>query len=426
MTDSSETLQNDMSSSEADGNDDFLLPGYEAGPNDSGVKHSIGKLEQAGRNLKPHLPLHLAIESQPCEEEAQSWGYRCNCTFQIVRDETSRTFHYAMRHKGTPIRLGTSFFLIANRRIQAAMRGLMDDVLNHSSYAQSAISRGLTSLTFASSWNDASTSDCIVTLLYGEPLDEQEWKAEAESVCKTLNLRQMHGRSKKCLLSVLDPEFSTLRDSLFLDKSTYSINLSSECNKGTNDVVQVKYEKPDNAFYHPNAHAMKEALQWMLERLSSIQQELGSCRLLEMYCGCGAHTVALAKSGMLQEILAIELDHRLIQACIRNVALNELQSTIQVAQGDAGMWAKRFYKNSSKNYNILLVDPPRAGLDQDVCNMAKQGSFNHFLYISCGHKALLRDLERLSDVFEVIHCRQLDLFPRTDSIETLVHLRRKE
>jgi tRNA (uracil-5-)-methyltransferase len=418
-----------MSSSQPDGNDDFVLPGYEAGANDSGVEHSIRKLEQAGRNLKPHLPIHLPIESQPCKEEAQALGYRSNCTFQIVRDESNRTFHYAMRHKGTPICLGTSLFPIANRRIQTAMMGLLDDVLNHASYSQSAISRGLTSLTFASAWNDTPDSDCIVTLLYGEPLDEQEWKTEAESVCKMLNLRQMHGRSKKCLLSVLDPESSTLRDSLFLDTRTYSVSLISNKeieNDASDNIVQVKYEKPDNAFYHPNACAMKEALQWMLQRLSSIQQELGSCRLLEMYCGCGAHTVALAKSGMLNDILAIELDPRLIQACVRNVALNGLQSTIQVAQGDAGTWAKRFYKKSSQDYNILLVDPPRAGLDQDVCNMAKQGSFHHFLYISCGHKALLRDLGRLSDIFEVIHCRQLDLFPRTDSIETLVHLRRKE
>ena len=412
--------------------DNVILPGYEAGPNDSGMDHSMRKLEQAGRNLVSHLPpLHnFAIESRPCVEEASSWAYRCNCTFQIVRDDRDgRDFHsYAMRHKGTPIRLGAPFFPIANRRIQYAMKSLMENVLNHSAYSNSAITRGLTSVTFASAWDDAPTSDCILTLIYGEPVDEQQWRTEAAMVCKMLNLRQLHGRSKKWLLSVLDKDSSTLRDTVFISTFNYGVYLSStDCSKDdTNEIIQVKYEKPDNAFYHPNSHAMRDALQWMLERLWNIRQDLSNCRLLEMYCGCGAHTVALAKSGMLEEVLAIELDHRLAQACRRNVALNDLESTIQIAQCDAGTWAKRFFKKSNaQNYNILLVDPPRAGLDQEVCRMAKLG-FNHFLYISCGHKALLRDLERLSDTFEVIHCRQLDLFPRTDSIETLVHLRRKK
>ncbi len=399
---------------------DFTLPGYEAGPHDSGVEHSLRKLKQSGRNLKSHLPLHLDIESRPCRTEAESWAYRCHCTFQILQDGSS--FHYAMRHKGNPIPLGVPFFPIATQRIQLAMKGFVEEVVHKST--QSAITRGLTSVTFASAWDDSPIADCIVTLLYGEPVDEEEWKREAHSVCQVLHLRQLNGRSKKSLFSVRDHTVSTLRDSVFLTSGT--VSLCSPPDATPDNTVEIKYEKPETAFYHPNAFAMKDALQWMLERLVNIHTELGACRLLEMYCGCGAHTVALAKSGMVEKILAIELDHRLIQACIHNVVLNDIQSIVEVSQGDAGIWAKRFYEKSSQNFNTLLVDPPRAGLDQDVCDMAKKGSFNDFLYISCGHKALLRDLQRLSDVFEVIHCRQLDLFPRTDSIETLVHLRRKQ
>ena len=107
-------------------------------------------------------------------------------------------------------------------------------------------------------------------------------------------------------------------------------------------------------------------------------------------------------------------------------------------------------------YDILLVDPPRQGLDNEVCRMAMMdmnetaavgastnegnedhsvdheidlhgsGCFQNILYVSCGHQALLRDLERLSSAYKVINCVQMDLFPRTDSIETLVHLRKRE
>jgi tRNA/tmRNA/rRNA uracil-C5-methylase (TrmA/RlmC/RlmD family) len=160
-----------------------------------------------------------------------------------------------------------------------------------------------------------------------------------------------------------------------------------------------------------------------------------------MYCGCGAHTVALAKTGLLKQVLAVELDPRLVLACKRNIQLNELESLASVQQGDAGQWAGKEFRrrrrqqnenidtpqSSGHMYDILLVDPPRAGLDDQVCQMALKadtGNFQDFLYISCGHEALLRDLERLSPAYKVIECAQMDLFPRTNSIETLVHLQR--
>jgi tRNA (uracil-5-)-methyltransferase len=139
--------------------------------------------------------------------------------------------------------------------------------------------------------------------------------------------------------------------------------------------------------------------------------------------------------------LAVELDPRLVLACKRNIQLNELESLASVQQGDAGQWAGKEFRrrrrqqnenidtpqSSGHMYDILLVDPPRAGLDDQVCQMALKadtGNFQDFLYISCGHEALLRDLERLSPAYKVIECAQMDLFPRTNSIETLVHLQR--
>mmetsp|Transcript_557 Transcript_557/g.860 ORF Transcript_557/g.860 Transcript_557/m.860 type:complete len:160 (-) Transcript_557:102-581(-) len=91
----------------------------------------------------------------------------------------------------------------------------------------------------------------------------------------------------------------------------------------------------------------------------------------------------------------------------------------------------------NQDYDVLLVDPPRSGLDEKVCNMALNGTFTHIIYISCGRHALLKDLQRLccckeeeedekSSCFEVVDCALLDLFPRTkESVESLVHLRRR-
>ena len=411
---------------------DFALPGsYEAGPHESGRKHSASKLRRAAECLEPMLPQHVKIESVVCKNERETWTYRCQCTFQIVSADGTGGLEYAMRTQGKAIPIGAPYFPIATRRIQAAMSILMEEILVNSSDFPD-IARGLTSLTFSSAWHDTPESDCIVTLMYGEPIDETKWKSQAMLVCQWMKLRQLYGSARKALIAAM-PDVkcrSTLRDTIYIHKSSswvVSLQESLDDSTTSNPTIKVHYEKPNSAFFHPNAFAMKDALHWILDRLSYIDQDASSMGcLLEMYCGCGAHTVALGKSGLLQQIMAIELDHRLIEACERNVRLNGLESIVQVVHSDAGTWAKRSYKWAGSGYDILLVDPPRAGLDEDVCSMAKKGEFIHLLYISCGHKALIRDLERLSDCFEVVHCRQLDLFPRTNSIETLVHLRRQQ
>jgi 23S rRNA (uracil1939-C5)-methyltransferase len=381
-----------------------------------------------------------------------------------------------MRHLGRPIDLGTNRFPIATKRIQDAMEKFMEQILNNPSSASewSGISKHLTSCTFSSAWKDAPNADCILTLHYDHPLDESCWKRQAQRVCEILELRQLNGRSKGVVLFArAEGSFTgeegvemeaTIRDTVFLtqrncqgveEKINWSVSLDNQAVVSAM-TYSVMYEKPETAFYHPNASAMLKALAWMLDRLTDIVQRHrattgkthAACSLLEMYCGCGAHTVALGRTGLLSKILAVELDPRLVLACERNVTLNRLESLVEVRRSDAGQWAKeesrrrrRKKGNGAENngecrdaeeqiYDILLVDPPRQGLDERVCQMALQSDgsmhFMDFLYISCGHQALLRDLERLAPVYEVVHCAQMDLFPRTDSIETMVHLRRRK
>ena len=236
---------------------------------------------------------------------------------------------------------------------------------------------------------------------------------------------------------------------------------------------------------------MLTALRWILNRLVWIRSHKSNNRnsnksknqnthhntllkVLELYCGCGAHTMAMGKSGLVSHIEAIELEPHLVQACARNITVNALTSMITVQRNDAGRWSQeataaaaaraararrhRHGVGSSDTitadttqdnqqkywYDVVLVDPPRQGLDDHVCRMvmlsthdddtsnsnsnsnspndntdeldgvndgerkqSRRSMFEHILYVSCGHQALLRDLERLSPVYEVIDCTQL-------------------
>jgi tRNA/tmRNA/rRNA uracil-C5-methylase (TrmA/RlmC/RlmD family) len=126
---------------------------------------------------------------------------------------------------------------------------------------------------------------------------------------------------------------------------------------------------------------------------------------------------------MFASITAVELDRRLVEKCQRNIELNQCQEFVEVILNDAALWAKR---NTSACFDVMLVDPPRQGLAKDVCRLAVEVlPCENILYISCGYEALIRDLEVLSSAFDVIDCTVVDLFPRMEGVESLVHLRRR-
>ena len=414
---------------------------------------------------------------------------------------------YAVRENGKVCQLDNGIFPPANRRIRSAMHSLLKSLNSRKDGDETSLKferlrSNLTSVTFVSSWGDGGTmggGDCLVTLHFGPPgilssqinsntnsattLDEQRrhmqqtWEEEAQQLCDECKLTSITGRSKGVKLNVLSKsarKHNTFDDNAISDEGIIHDDLwltLIKTDASSNTVVETVtlvppptissvrcvYNKPATAFQHPNAGVMLTSLHWILRVLSQIAQEqeqnatTQKPRLLEMYCGCGAHTIPLAKSALLSEVVAVELDERLVNACRRNCRLNgclkdsdafeNYSTTVQVFKGDAAEWAKKTLKDQSKqrtntkqpsfnhykNFDILLVDPPREGLDKIVCDLAiNKGTFQHVVYISCGRVALLRDLDILcKGGFNVVDLAVIDLFPGTDAVESLVHLRRR-
>jgi tRNA/tmRNA/rRNA uracil-C5-methylase (TrmA/RlmC/RlmD family) len=141
-------------------------------------------------------------------------------------------------------------------------------------------------------------------------------------------------------------------------------------------------------------------------------------------------------------MVSVELDERLVQALRHICQLNGIRlenelgnfedggAGLKVVAEDAGKYVSRLQKQQEPGchheFDLLLVDPPKQGLDASVCDFAlNRTCLGHILYVSCGRDALVRDLERLESCFRVVDCALLDLFPGTGSVETLVHLERR-
>lgn len=359
-----------------------VLPGYQVQLNEDGIRHSKEKLNASADDLmalkdeggKPLISNRNILHLQPCTRHEETIGYRCKCTFQIIIDQSNKSgctsiLKYAMRSQHQVIPLQSSRFDIANARIQQVMSKLicsLNEDISNNTHAFSMIRMNLTSSTFVSSWDER---ECIVTLHYSAPFRcVHTWKEQAEVLVNECSSNDVDshirfiGRSKGVKIVVAGKA----------DTQT-GCEISDEISvRGE----RIKYIKPEGAFQHPNPRVMCQALEWILDCVDNIKKNCNDCnqhhvRLLEMYSGCGAHTMVLSNKviGAFDKIVAVELDRRLVDSCLRNCKLNEVAAKVRVVKGDAGEYARKFFTKGNNydepsswwnlNYGVLLVDPPR-------------------------------------------------------------------
>ena len=254
------------------------------------------------------------------------------------------------------------------------------------------------------------SGEMLVTLIYRKPLDETVWPQAAAHLCDALSIDYIIGRSRKQKL-VIGQDFVT-----------ETLNLTDEA---TGQQQAFHFQQIENAFTQPNAAIAQKMLGWAREQTAQIGGDL-----LELYCGNGHFSIALADR--FERILATEISRSSVKSAQYNFELNQVDNiqvvklaADEVAQALQGREFRRLADLDLTQYafSTLLVDPPRAGLDELTRQFA--AGFEHILYISCNPDTLARDLAVLGQTHEVVASALFDQFPYTAHIESGVMLKRK-
>ncbi|MDP4985579.1 tRNA (uridine(54)-C5)-methyltransferase TrmA [Pseudoalteromonas tunicata] len=189
---------------------------------------------------------------------------------------------------------------------------------------------------------------------------------------------------------------------------------------------QLVYQQVENSFTQPNAKVNQKMLEWALD----ISQNLSN-DLLELYCGNGNFSIALAPA--FNRVLATEISKSSVASAQFNIAENKITNLDIIRMSseeftEAMKGEKEFSRLKGidlKSYNCqsILVDPPRAGLDEGTTRLVQ--NYDNIIYISCNPQTLERDLEVLTQTHKVERFAIFDQFPYTHHIESGVFLTRK-
>lgn len=146
-------------------------------------------------------------------------------------------------------------------------------------------------------------------------------------------------------------------------------------------------------------------------------------RFVELHAGVGFFTLALARAGAVGA--AIESAPSALSDLRANLARAELTQSVEVVAGRAE--TRRDLARRFAGADLVLVDPPRTGLEKPVREALAESGPPRLVYLSCDPGTLARDLADLTSAdYEVTAARAFDLFPQTPHVETLVTLEREE
>lgn len=209
-------------------------------------------------------------------------------------------------------------------------------------------------------------------------------------------------------------------DNSFLNNLNYIDTIISNGKpvKGTGFIE----ETIDNKTFRITSEAFFQVNMEGLNNINKIIKEFLNDKIisnvLDLYSGTSLWGILV--SNYVKSVTSVEINKESCDSAKENIKKNNINN-IQVINADV-----KYYIDVFKNIDLVIVDPPRSGLDNKTRDYLKVINSKYIIYISCDMQTLKRDLEELKEKYDIISANLVDMFKRTYHCESIVILERKE
>jgi 23S rRNA (uracil1939-C5)-methyltransferase len=202
--------------------------------------------------------------------------------------------------------------------------------------------------------------------------------------------------------AVLGDEFITLYGPGFIEDTLCGLN----------------FRLSPRSFYQVNHHQAQKLYEAAISQAGITKHDT----VLDLYCGVGTITLAMASAA--GKVIGVEVIPQAVEDARDNAKRNGIENA-EFFCGDAGQAALELEKQGIKA-DVVVVDPPRKGLNADTIEALHRFSPRRIVYVSCDPGTLARDVKRLGERgYRAIKAEAVDLFPRTQHVESVVLLQRE-
>jgi len=236
-------------------------------------------------------------------------------------------------------------------------------------------------------------------------------------------LIQFYKYSKKAenLLELIKNEFDEITSIMYVINSKPNdtiYDLEILCFSGENYITEkigeLLFKISAKSFFQTNSYQTSK-LYNIVKRFANLK---GNEIIYDLYSGIG--TISLFLSKQAKKIIGIETVKDAVQAAKSNTKLNNI-SNCKFIHGDVKDIIAKPIKGTEKP-DIIIVDPPRNGLEKSVIKSIIELLPNKIIYVSCNSSTQARDIHELKDFYKLKITQAIDMFPQTYHVENVVLL----
>lgn len=239
-------------------------------------------------------------------------------------------------------------------------------------------------------------------------------------ICKIVEDQEME-LFKQLLQHIADtfPEITSL---LYIvnNKCNDTINdLDVHVFKGNDHIFEemegLRFKIGPKSFYQTNSDQAYNLYKIAREFAGLTSEEL----VYDLYTGTG--TIANFVSRQARQVIGIEYVPEAIEDAKINAEINGIKNTLFYA-GDMKDILTQDFINEHGRPDVIITDPPRAGMHQDVVDVILFAEPKRIVYVSCNPATQARDLQLLDGKYKVLAVQPVDMFPHTHHVENVVLL----
>lgn len=142
--------------------------------------------------------------------------------------------------------------------------------------------------------------------------------------------------------------------------------------------------------------------------------------ICDLYCGIG--TIGIFASKHVKKVYGIEIVEEAIKMAKENAMINRVKN-IEFMTGDVEKVFETMLQKKKVTPDVIIVDPPRRGLDNTTIETILKIGVSRLVYVSCNPATMVRDLKLLEMKYDVKKIQPVDMFPFTNGIECVTGLK---
>jgi len=212
------------------------------------------------------------------------------------------------------------------------------------------------------------------------------------------------------------------RNETFNDLEVVNANglpyITEEMTSPVNEKEKIQFRVGPKSFYQTNAVQAEKLYHKAWELADFSGDEL----VYDLYTGTG--TIANYIASSVKKVIGVEYIQAAIEDAKVNSSINNVDNT-EFYAGDMKDLLTDSFVNEKGKPDVIITDPPRAGMHADVCQVLLNAAPNKIVYVSCNPSTQARDLALLDDHYTVKAVQPVDMFPHTHHVENIVLLTRR-